>query len=163
MFKKILLTLDGSALAERAIEPALAIGKMAGAEVLLLRVVPALSESIPEAGPEGDYMEFTDGVARATAYLEKIASRFAGASVRTRILVPAGQPYSEILRAAHNEDVDCLVMTTHGGTALERAFLGSTTEQVMLRTKRPVFVVKPEKIHAARHIDETEVFAAAQR
>jgi len=163
MFKKILLTLDGSALAERAIEPALAIGKMAAAEVLLLRVVPALSETVPEAGAEEEYKDFGDSVARATSYLERIASRFAGESVRTRILVPAGRPYSEILRTAHDEDVDCLVMTTHGGTALERAFLGSTTEQVMLRTKRPVFVVKPEKIHAARHIDETEVFASAQR
>ena len=163
MFKKILLTLDGSALAERAIDPALAIGKMAGAEVILLRVVPALSEKVPEAGPTEEYREFSETVARATAYLEKIASRFAGESVKTRIMVPAGSPYSEILRAAHNEDVDFLVMTTHGGTALERAFLGSTTEAVMLRTKRPVFLVKPEKMHAAQHLDETEVFVGAEK
>jgi nucleotide-binding universal stress UspA family protein len=162
MFKKILLTLDGSALAERAIDPALAIGKMAGAEVVLLRVVPELSEKVPEAGTE-QYAEFSERVARAAAYLEKVASRFTGEAVKTRIMVPAGQPYSEILRAAHDEDVDFLVMTTHGGTALERALLGSTTEQVMLRTKRPVFLVKPEKIHAARHLDETEVFVASER
>ncbi len=162
MFKKILLTLDGSALAERGIDPALAFGKMSGAEVLLLRVVPELSEKVPEAGTE-QYTEFSERMVRATAYLETVASRFAGESVKTRILVSAGLPHSEILRTAHNEDVDFLVMTTHGGTALARALLGSTTEQVMLRTKRPVFLVKPEKIHAARHLDETEVFVAAQR
>ncbi len=161
MFKKILLTLDGSTLAERAIEPALAIGKMAGAEVLLLRVIPALSEKSPEAGPSEEYQEFSETVVRATAYLEKVASRFAGESVKTRILVPAGSPYSEILRIAHTENVDCIVMTTHGGTALERALLGSTTEQVMLRTRRPVFLIKPETVRAAHHIDETEVFVGA--
>jgi nucleotide-binding universal stress UspA family protein len=163
MFKKILLTLDGSALAERAIDPALAMGKMAGAVVLLLRVVPALSEKVPEAGPTEEYKEFSETVAHATAYLENVASRFAAESVKTRIMVPAGSPYSEILRAAHNEDVDFIVMTTHGGTALERALLGSTTEQVMLRTKRPVFLVKPERIRAAHHLDETEVFVSAEK
>jgi len=159
MFNKILLPLDGSALAERAIDQAEDLGKMSGAEILLLRVVPAPLGKAPESGQAEESKAFAESVSRAKAYLEKVAGRLAGKSVKTRILVPSGEAHIEILRAAHNEDVDCIVMSTHGGTALERALLGSTAEKVVYTTKRPVFLVKPEKIQAARHLDETETFA----
>ena len=159
MFKKILLPLDGSALAERAIDPVEIMASASGAEVLLLRIVPAPLGKAPEAGQAEETKAFTESVTRAKAYLEKVAARLAGKSVKSRILVPCGEPYAEILRAAHNENVDFIAMTTHGGTALERALLGSTAEKVVYTTKRPVFLVKPEKIHTARHIDEGEIYA----
>ena len=159
MFKKILLPLDGSALAERAIDPVEEMAAKTGAEVLLLRVVPAPLGKAPESGQTEESKAFLEVAARAKAYLEKVAGRLAGRSVKSRILVPSGEAHSEILRAAHNEDVDFIAMTTHGGTALERALLGSTAEKVVYTTKRPVFLVKPEKIHTARHIDEGEIFA----
>jgi nucleotide-binding universal stress UspA family protein len=77
-------------------------------------------------------------------------------------MVPSGEPYVEILTAAHKEDVDCIVMSTHGGTALARALLGSTAEKVVYTTKRPVFLVKPEKIHTAR-VEEGDIFAGVAR
>jgi nucleotide-binding universal stress UspA family protein len=158
MFRKILIPLDGSALAERAIDPAVDFGKMAGAEVLLLRVIPGPWLQTPEGGGAEEYRIAVESQNQAAAYLEKVASRFAGESVKTRILVPCGEPYSEILRAAHNEDVDFIVMATHGGTPLERATIGTTAEKVLYATKRPVFLVKPERGRIAHHIDEGEVF-----
>ena len=162
MFKKILLPLDGSAMSERAIEPAEEMAKGSGAEVLLLKVVPSPLGKAPEAGQAEESRAFTESVNRSKAYLEKIASRFEGKSVKSRILIPSGEPYAEILAAAHKEDVDCIVMSTHGGTALARALLGSTAEKVVYTTKRPVFLVKPEKIHAAR-IEEGDIFAGVAR
>ena len=159
MFKKILLPLDGSALAERAIDPVEMMAAASGAEVLLLRIVPAPLGKSPEAGQAEESKAFTESAALAKAYLEKVAARLAGKSVKSRILVSSGDPPSEILRVAHKEDVDFIAMTTHGGTALERALLGSTAEKVVYTTKRPVFLVKPEKIHAARNITEGEIFA----
>jgi nucleotide-binding universal stress UspA family protein len=163
MFKKILLTLDGSALAERAIDPVEEMAGKTGAEVLLLRVVPAPLGKAPESGQAEESKAYAESVARANAYLEKVAARLAGKSVKSRILVPSGEPYAEILRVAHAEDVDFIAMTTHGGTALERTLLGSVAERIVYTTKRPVLLVKPEKIHAARHIDEGEIFARAKR
>ncbi len=163
MFRKILLALDGSIESERAIDPALEIGKSTGAEVLLLRIIPPPWLQTPEAGPAEEYNVAVEAARKATAYLEMVASRFAAESVKTRILVPCGEAHSEILRAAHNEDVDFIVMTTHGGTALERTLLGSTAEKVMWTTRRPVFLVKPEKGRIAHHIDEAEAFGAAVR
>jgi nucleotide-binding universal stress UspA family protein len=162
MFKKILVPLDGSALAERAIEQVEKMAQGSSAEVLLLKVVPAPLGKTPEAGQTEESKAFAESVDRSTAYLGKIAARLDAISVKSRILVPSGEPYSEILAAAHREDVDCIVMSTHGGTALARALLGSTAEKVVYTTKRPVFLVKPEKIHAAR-IEEGEIFAGVAR
>lgn len=158
MIRKILLPLDGSALAERAIGPALEFGKMSGAEVLLLKVIPGPWLQTPEAGSSEEYRIAVETADKAATYLDQVASRFAGESVRTRILVPCGEPYAEILRIAHNEDVDFIVMATHGGTQLERATIGTTAEKVLYTTKRPVFLVKGEKSRIAHHIDEGEVF-----
>ena len=163
MFKKILLPLDGSALAERAIDPVEEMAERTGAEVLLLRVVPPPLGKAPESGQSEESKAFVESVSRAKSYLEKVAARLAGRSVKARILLPSGEAHAEILRAAHNEDVDFIAMTTHGGTALERALLGSTAEKVVYTTKRPVFLVKPEKIHVARHIDEGEIYARVGR
>ncbi len=162
MFKKILVPLDGSALAERAIDQVEKMAKGSVAEVLLLKVVPAPLGKAPEGGRAQESKAFAESVTRSTAYLDRIATRLGAISVKSRILVPSGEPHSEILAAAHREDVDCIVMSTHGGTAPARALLGSTAEKVVYTTKRPVFLVKPEKIHAAR-IEEADIFAGVER
>jgi nucleotide-binding universal stress UspA family protein len=162
MFKKILVPLDGSALAERAIDQVEKMAEGSGAEVLLLKVVPAPLAKAPEAGQIEESKAFAESMSRTTEYLEKIGKRLAAISVKSRILVPSGEPYAEILAAAHKEDVDCIVMSTHGGTALARTLLGSTAERVVYTTKRPVFLIKPEKIHAAR-IEEGDIFAGVAR
>jgi len=158
MFKKILLPLDGSAMSERAIDPAEEMAMGSGAEVLLIKVVPSPLGKAPEAGQAEESKAFAESVNRSKAYLEKIAFRLGGKSVKSRILVPSGEPHAEILSAAHKEDVDCIVMSTHGGSALARALLGSTAEKVVYTTKRPVMLIKPKEVLAA-HLDEGEVFA----
>jgi len=162
MFKKILLPLDGSAMSERAVEAAEDLAKGSGAEVLLLKVVPSPLGKAPEAGQAEESRAFAESVNRSKAYLEKISSRLNGKSVKSRILIPSGEPHAEILAAAHKEDVDCIVMSTHGGTALARALLGSTAEKVVYTTKRPVMLIKSKEVLAA-HLDEGEVFAGSPR
>ena len=162
MFKKILVPLDGSAFAERAIDQVEKMGKESVAEVLLLKVVPAPLGKVPEAGQMEESKAIAESVTRSKAYLDRIATRLGAISVKSRILVPSGEPYAEILAAAHKEDVDCIVMSTHGGTALARALLGGTAEKVVYTTKRPVMLVKHEKVLAA-HLDEGEVFAGVAR
>ncbi|MGE5285546.1 MAG: universal stress protein [Actinomycetota bacterium] len=162
MFKKILVPLDGSALAERAIDQVEKMAEGSNAEVILLRVVPAPLGKAPEAGQVEESKAFAESVARAAAYLERIATRLGAISVKSRILVPTGDPKDEILAAAHKEDVDCIVMSTHGGTALARSLMGSTAEKVVYTTKRPVFLVKPEKIHTTR-VEEGDIFAGVAR
>ncbi|MGZ8463801.1 MAG: universal stress protein [Candidatus Deferrimicrobiaceae bacterium] len=162
MFKKILVPLDGSAMSERAIDQVEEMAKGSAAEVLLLKVVPAPLGKAPEAGQMEASKAFAESVSRSKAYLDRIATRLGAISVKTRILIPSGEPHSEILAAAHKEDVDCIVMSTHGGTALARVLLGSTAEKVVYTTKRPVLLIKPKEVLAA-HLDEGEVFAGTAR
>lgn len=162
MFRKILVPLDGSAFSERAIDQVEKMAKGSDAEVLLLKVVPSPLGKAPEAGQTGESKAFAESVARAKTYLEKIATRLGAISLKTRILIPSGEPHSEILATAHKEDVDCILMSTHGGTALARSLLGSTAEKVVYTTKRPVMLIKPKEVLAA-HLDEGEVFAGVAR
>jgi nucleotide-binding universal stress UspA family protein len=52
-----------------------------------------------------------------------------------------GNPVAMILQKADQLDVDVIVMGAHGKGAVEYAFLGSTAEKVLRKTRRPVFVV----------------------
>ncbi len=160
MYTKILVPLDGSALAERAIVQAEEIAKAAGAELILAQVVQAPLGQTPEAGTAGEVEAFRETAAQARAYLAMIATRVSGAGVKVRFEVLEGAPAAGILALAHNEDVDMIVMSTHGRSGISKLVMGSVAEKVMLTTKRPVLLVKPERIQVT-HIDEADVFLSA--
>lgn len=52
-----------------------------------------------------------------------------------------GHPVAKILQMADQVNADVIVMGSHGKGAIEHAFLGSVTEKVLRKSKRPVFVV----------------------
>ncbi len=66
----------------------------------------------------------------------------------TNILLVRGHPPEEILNAANEEGCDVIVLGTHGKGFLAHAFLGSVSEEVLHRTRKPVFIIPlpPEKI-----------------
>ena len=88
---------------------------------------------------------------KAGTYLEKVASPLKAKGIKVRCATAVGEPKGEILRKAHKEDVDLIVMSTHNKMAV-----GSIAEKVLLGTKRPVLLVKPEKVAIAHHVDEQE-------
>jgi len=159
MTPTILVPLDGSPLAERAIEQAGKIAKALGYETILFRVVHNPLASAPEAGPAQEERATMDTIEKANSYLKGIASRLNGEGVRTRSEIGEGPPAEAILRLAHKEDVEFIIMSTHGRTGLTRALMGSVAEKVVYTTKRPVMLVKPEKVLKAR-LDEAEAIVA---
>ena len=161
MYSKILVPLDGSALAERAVTHAAEIAGGTGAEVILLKVVQAPLGKVPEAGISEEIKSTREIADQALAYLEGVASKIANESVKVKTIVLDGTAAACILGYAHDEDVDAIVMSTHGRTGLSKAFMGSVAEEVMHTTKRPVMLVKPEKFRVAHHLDEGEVFTGA--
>lgn len=161
MYKKILVPLDGSALAERAINHAAEIARGAGAELILLEVVQVPLAKTPEAGSTEEIKSIQEIAAQSKIYLNMLAARVGKEGIKVRTVVMEGAADGAILGFAHNEDVDIIVMSTHGRTGLSKALMGSVAEKVMLTTKRPVMLVKPEKVPVAHHIDETETFVSA--
>jgi nucleotide-binding universal stress UspA family protein len=155
MKSKILVPLDGSGLAERAVEQAEKIAKALDHEVILFQVIQNPLASAPEAGPAAEERATLDTIEKANAYLKPIASGLEGKGIKARVEVGEGLPHDGILGLAHKEDVDFIIMSTHGRTGLTRALMGSVAEKVVYTTKRPVMLVKPEKILRAR-TDEAE-------
>lgn len=143
MFERILVTLDGSPLAEQALPQAVQIAETTHAEVTLLRVVNPLLKSY-RAGlapaPAIDTVE-KQIVEMAQTYLDGIAGgiREKGLSVNTVTIV--GTPYREIVKYVEENGIDLLVMSTRGETGLTRWLLGSVTDHVVRGISIPVLVV----------------------
>lgn len=150
---KILVPLDGSKLSERALEQAEIFAKALQAEVILIRVIENPLAATPESGPAVMEKVAGETMDQAGSYLEGVVSSMKGKGIKGRAIVQEGHPYSVILGLAHKEDVDFIVMSTHGRTGLSKVVLGSVAEKVIYTTKRPVMLVKPERIHQER-VDE---------
>jgi nucleotide-binding universal stress UspA family protein len=160
MEQKILVPLDGSEFSERAIKMAEKIAKAFGYEMILFRVIDSPLELSPEAEPEEERRVASAKIQEATAYLKGIESRIEGQGIKTRIEVGAGYPHSAILAMADKEDVEFIILSTHGHTGLARVLMGSVAEKVLHATDHPVLLVKPEKIHKTRTDGEKAILSA---
>jgi nucleotide-binding universal stress UspA family protein len=127
---KVLVPLDGSALAEQALPPALDLARLMGASCSLLRVV-SLS---------GETREQTQA---AHAYLERLSRQLHNQPVPTDILsVAAEHVWEAILEAAEPHDV--IALATHGRSGVERLLLGSVADKVIRGSWNPVLVYRPK-------------------
>jgi nucleotide-binding universal stress UspA family protein len=147
-FKRILIPLDGSALSEQILEPALELGGLAQAEYVLVRVVEpfVLADYAPLAQASRLDTQLTQAQsAEARHDLERVAERLraAGQTIYTRTLL-AEQPAVAILDEARRQDVDLVAMTTHGRSSLARLLLGSVADKVLRGAARPVLVARPQ-------------------
>jgi nucleotide-binding universal stress UspA family protein len=146
--RSILVPLDGTALAEKAIGPALEMGKLFDAELTLVRVnAPVLLASwLPEApyGPSdlGEAAAAQRQEAEiARRYLDGVAARLTdqGARVRVDVVVDA-LPADGILGEARAAHADLIALQTHGRRGLARFFLGSVADGVVHGGSTPVLL-----------------------
>jgi len=154
MYRKILVPLDGSALAERAIWHAEEIARGADAEILLLQAVFVPMPVVPESVllTEGKVLE---EVARSAAeYLDRIAADLRTEGRKVRSIIDERPPADAILHTAEQEQVDLIVMSTHGRSGLSRLVMGSIAESVLRHTHRTILLVKPERPSVAATTEE---------
>jgi nucleotide-binding universal stress UspA family protein len=143
MYRLILVPLDGSRFGELALPPALSISRKTGAKVHLLTVAEPLSV----LGPGGWPQEMQDW---SSAYLDRVRDRVsarAGGSVAGKAL--SGHPAEVIQEEAERDNVDLVVMASHGRGGLSRAWLGSVTDTLIRHWHRPVLVVRAEESEPA--------------
>ena len=154
MYEKILVPLDGSALAELAIRHAQAIARGTRSEILLMQAVNFPLPVVPEAVLIPDAKWLTEAKKEAAGYLEGIAAPLREEGMRVRTLLDERPPADAILHVAAREEVDLIVMSTHGRGGLTRMLMGSVAESVFRATSRTVMLVKPERPVVATHRDE---------
>lgn len=153
MYSRILVPLDGSQLAERALEPALEMARATDAEIILLEAVQDSLAPVPEAHYNVPARETYRSAITSMRYLQEVAARVRPQVRKVRWHVEEGDPIDAILSFAHHQDVDLIVMGTHGRSGVSRVVMGSVAEKVSLTTHRPVMLVKPDrsKVHVRQH------------
>lgn len=145
-FKRILVPLDGSSLSERALPAARALAQKFESHVILLRVLDIPTPTAPTSHPEvaiGWVREARQHAhEEAESYLEAIQEALCKAGIDTRILLRDRSPAEDILDVAGAEDIDVIVMSTHGRSGLGRWAFGSVAEKVARHSPCPVLLVR---------------------
>ncbi len=142
MIKRLLVPLDGSELAERALVVAGDLAESLNAVIVLARVVPPpapgrfyaanLLEQVQEAQAK-----------EADAYLASVAKRLKAdrLSVETRVL--SGDVATALVRCAMEARCELIVMGSHGLGGLGSQVFGSVAQKVLHTSSCPVLIVRP--------------------
>jgi nucleotide-binding universal stress UspA family protein len=132
LYDEVIVPLDGSTFAERALAPAASLARRDGSAVTLVGVIR----------PDGDEQEYRH-------YLREVANRLGSVVHDIRFIV--GQDAAlGILRVAHERSGALICMGSHGRTGLSEALLGSVAENVVRTATRPLLMV-------GRHCREGEL------
>ncbi len=148
MYQKILTPLDGSELAEKAIQHAIEAAQHWQAELHLLRVVvprPPFYLVGPTAVPLPQWVDEAIGEQKKAcqAYLESLQSEWARKGQRVvGHVVTAASPEAGILDFIAKQSVDLVVMSSHGRSGLRRLMLGSVAQGVLRGSKATVTLVR---------------------
>jgi nucleotide-binding universal stress UspA family protein len=144
MLEHVLVPLDGSQLAEQALEHARRIVNRQGKITLLTAVdvpeIPMYGLYPPASIP--DYQAaIEDALPQARAYLEQIARELEANGYQVSTEAQIGEAADVIARTAQELAVDAIVMSTHGRSGLSRWLFGSVTSKVLSAKVCPVFVI----------------------
>ena len=141
MYKRIVVPLDGSQLAEQALPHALAQAGQFGAELILLKVLKPLRDVVYSA-PATMHAAEERSAQLAREYLEDVAAGVREQGIAVQVAEAEGEPYVEIIRYAEGQEVDMIIMSTRGQSGFSRWLLGSVADRVVRGATVPVLLVQ---------------------
>jgi nucleotide-binding universal stress UspA family protein len=144
MFKRILFPTDGSDITAKAMQTALGLAKLTGAELYIIAVKDpfpygAISEMQPT--PPQEFLDAQERVASARVKKARDAAAAAGLVAHGHT-VEAVHPWEAIIDHAKAQSCDLVVMASHGRRGLSALLLGSETQKVLTHVSLPVLVVR---------------------
>lgn len=145
MIKRILIPLDGSKLAEKALPYAEELAYQFQAELVLMQVLqPALIAANYDSYVSFAYQEsWPQDHSEAEAYLNSLRGELRELHIPARSIVLNSQPVADaIVDLAHEHQIDVIVMSTHGRSGLSRWIYGSVATKVLQQAPCPVFLVR---------------------
>jgi nucleotide-binding universal stress UspA family protein len=157
MFTRILVPLDGSTLAEEAIPHAEQFARIFGASIIYLQVLEPLS--FHENPKAIDPLSWQIHKTEAELYLQRIAERtrqdMGGILPASQVeyAIREGKTAENIVNFAHSENIDLLIISTHGSGGLSRWNISSVTQKVINLVYLPVLIVRayhPARVSGAR-------------
>ena len=146
MYKRILVPLDGSELAERIIPYAVSLANALASQVSLLRIF----DSVPEqwADPtRGRYLDQMTSSFRNQAldYLERIAAPLRREGLTVTCSAHEGNPSELIINESSREADTLIAMSTHGRSGVNRWVMGSVTDKVLHGVDAPLLIVRSQE------------------
>lgn len=145
MYQKVLVPLDGSELAERALPELMKLcrGGVIG-EVIVLKVNETEVLTLPKAYDRSiDFAALRNArCAESMQYLEGIQARLQADGVKVRTELLEGNPEDKIVDYANSHGVDLIIIGTHGYTGMKRLVFGSVALQVLHDAYVPVLLVR---------------------
>ena len=141
MYKKILVPLDGSKLAKKALDEAEKLAKTFDSEIILIQVVHFL----PIYGsPELVTPLIVDEKQKESAekYLTNLTEELKKRGLKATCAVRTGQQVAvEIIDFAKESGIELIVMCTHGRSGITRWVLGSVAHKVLTRAETPILLI----------------------
>lgn len=147
MYQRILVATDGSKLSTKAVNSAIELAALAGAELIALKVIPRYPQSyfegsVPLSAEDVARVEqkwSDDG--RSVVDAVKAAGEAQGVKVKA-ILAKSDVVSDALIAAAKKQKADLIVMASHGRKGVKRLLLGSETQQVLTHSEIPVLVLR---------------------
>jgi nucleotide-binding universal stress UspA family protein len=147
--RHIVVPLDGSALSEVAITPAIEIARATGAELVFTEVVSIPTYGVDMGGVGYGSVEYAERLGtkleeqQAANYLQGFVQNAESLGIKARAEVRVGNPSIQIVNEAAATEGSIIVMATHGAGGIKRWVIGSVADKAIRSAHRPVLVIPP--------------------
>lgn len=143
LIKKILIPIDFSDYSKAALKYAVSFSKIFDAELILIYVVePVIYPPDFSMGQVALPTVDLDLNTRAKEELDKLVKTEINSTLKARTIVRTGKPFIEIIEYAKEEDIDLIIISTHGHSGVEHILFGSTAEKVVRKSPCPVLTLR---------------------
>ena len=140
--QRFLVPLDFSEYANQALDYAINLASKLGARLTLLHVIQPLPLGGVDMGVTVPYTYIQDLEAEIMESMNDYLERVTAAGLEGEIAVVHGVPFHEIIEMAKTQQMDLIVMGTHGRTGFQHVLLGSVAEKVVRLAPCPVLVAR---------------------
>lgn len=140
---KILVPIDFSNYSKKALQYAVSFAKQFNSKLYLVYVIepviyPSDFSMRQVTFPSSD----TDVTDRAKEELNALIKTEIGDTIESDIIIKTGKPFVKINETASEEDIDLIIIATHGHTGIEHLLFGSTAEKVVRKAPCPVLTLR---------------------
>lgn len=139
-FGKILFPTDFSDSAENASNYAISMAEKFGSKIFAVHVIEPFTYTSDLGIDMGDQYQVMEATAKR--FLEDVVTSIREKNIDVEGILLTGEPFVEIIKFAKQEQVNLIIMATHGRSGIEHILLGSTAEKVVRKSPCPVLTIK---------------------
>jgi nucleotide-binding universal stress UspA family protein len=140
MFQNILVPLDGSTLAERVLPHVVALGLSQRIPVTLVTVLDPATYA--PARHSVDALDWQFRKSEAEAYLQRLASRLKEVDIRSEVSILEGQAAEQIIQFANQNQIDLIMLSSHGQSGLSEWNVSSVVQKVIIRANASTMIIR---------------------